>query len=123
MSFERWINYIQNADKSSIISGKVRKVHYRFNDGAEMVEEYSMDTGIIIRRAWKKKQNIDVHAGFDDLNDPLLDWDIEIGNTSVHLPEKADNSNFLVKESNTTVNFLITFILYTYICANIDFFH
>lgn len=103
MSFERWMNYIENANKTSIITGNIRKVHYRFEDGTEMIEEYSMDTGIIVRRAWKKKQKIDVHGAFNSSIDPLLDLDIEIGNANVHLPEKVDDSDFLVKESNSTV--------------------
>lgn len=100
MSFERWMNYIQNAEKSSIISGKIRKVHYKFEDGAEMMEEYTMETGIIMRRSWKKKQNMfDVQTDTSGFNGSLFDWDIELGNTI----SSNHDSNFLVKESNTTV--------------------
>ncbi|KFB43970.1 AGAP012517-PA-like protein [Anopheles sinensis] len=57
MSYVSWIALIKSAEKTSAVQGNTRKVHYRFLDGREMVEEYSMDTGVILRRAWKTNRN------------------------------------------------------------------
>lgn len=90
MEYKNWMNYIQNANKSSIIAEKIRKVYYKFNDGKEMCEEYSMETGILLRRAWKKKPNI--------LGDS--DWDVELGET---MPNRHDDIDNIIKETNTEV--------------------
>lgn len=53
---------------SNFVLGK-RKVHYKFPGGNEMAEEYSMDTNVLLRRAWKR-------------NDFLCrenEWEIEVG--------------------------------------------
>lgn len=36
--YATWVNYIKNADKTSIIKGNVRKIHYTFPDGNQMAE-------------------------------------------------------------------------------------
>ncbi|XP_031638844.1 protein DPCD [Contarinia nasturtii] len=87
MSYENWMNYIKNAEKSSFISGKIRKIYYKFNDSKEMCEEYNMETGILFRRAWKKKQNI---LSTDD------GWEIELGDTI----SNTKDLNQIIKETN-----------------------
>lgn len=100
MSFERWMNYIKDAEKSSIISGTTRKIHYKFKDDAEMMEEYSMETGILLRRAWKKKRNmLSTQMNTNCFDGSIFHWNIELGDI---YPATYD-SNCLVKESNTTV--------------------
>lgn len=37
-SFNNWIKYIRDAEKTSIIKGNVRKIHYTFPDGNQMAE-------------------------------------------------------------------------------------
>ncbi|KAG8244065.1 hypothetical protein J6590_094011 [Homalodisca vitripennis] len=64
-----WLSRIKNAEKTSIIQEGKRKFHYKFPDTEEMVEEYSLDTGVLLRRAWKRKSKIR-GAG---------DWEVEIG--------------------------------------------
>lgn len=100
MSFELWLNYIKNAEKSSFITGKIRKIHYKFSDGAEMLEEYNMDTGVLMRRGWKKKNDVlCMQPGGEDMNKTLFDWDIELG--EVISTKQIDD--FMVKESSTAV--------------------
>lgn len=100
MSFEPWLNYIKNAEKSSFISGKIRKVHYKCGDGAEMLEEYSMDTGVLMRRGWKKRNDVlCMQPAGEDANKILHNWDIELGEVISTKP----SDDFLVKESNTAV--------------------
>lgn len=98
MSYQSWINYIQNAEKTSCISGSIRKIHYKMKDGAEMIEEYSMNTGILIKRAWKKRRDI-LCMETDDMNSVYFDWDIELGD--ILQPIKTDE--FLVKASISEV--------------------
>lgn len=101
MSYEAWLNYIRNAEKSSFISGKIRKVHYRMTDGTEMSEEYSMDTGILMRRAWKKKNDVlCMQPEENDVNSVMFNWDIELG----EIVKPTIENEFMVKESNTAVS-------------------
>lgn len=100
MSFEPWLNYLRTAEKASIITGKVRKVHYKMCDGAEMLEEYSMETGILIRRAWKKRTDVLCMKPADDDLNTRFDWNIELG----ELPSQQSTGEFMVKESSATVS-------------------
>lgn len=101
MSFGPWIDYIRNAEKASFISGKLRRIHYKMTDGAEMVEEYSMDTGILVKRAWKKKRDILCTDATENMNSADFNWDIELGEKI----QPLKNSEFLVKESTSEVRF------------------
>lgn len=67
-----------------------RKVHFLLEDGKEMVEEYSMDTNIVIRRAWREKNSFGTNVG----------WTIEVGD-----PELKQNNIELygIEESSNAV--------------------
>lgn len=86
MSYESWLALIKSADKSSIIHGNARKVHYRFPDGREMVEEYSTDTGVVLRRAWKNKTVLMQKE----------EWIIELGES---IPVGLKENELMLKES------------------------
>ncbi|XP_055679344.1 protein DPCD [Lutzomyia longipalpis] len=88
MSFVEWVNLIRAAEKTSIISGGQRKVHYTFPDGQEMVEEYSLETGVIQRRAWRKKKDL--------RGEP--DWELELGDC---VKELRIGGDFIMREANT----------------------
>ncbi|XP_059615200.1 protein DPCD [Phlebotomus argentipes] len=88
MSFAEWLNLIRTAEKTSMIGGNQRKIHYTFLDGREMVEEYSLETGIIQKRAWRKKKEL--------RGEP--DWEIELGDC---VKDLRLGGEFLLKESNT----------------------
>lgn len=92
MSFTNWLNKIKSAEKSSAISDRIRKVHYKFTDGQEMAEEYSMDTGVIQRRAWKREKTLG--------GEP--DWEIELGDKVRSLNSQ---DKFIVQESVTEVSY------------------
>lgn len=102
MSYETWINYIKSSEKTSFISGKLRRIHYKFPDGNEMTEEYNMETGVLIKRAWKKKKDI-LCMNTDDISSTNFNWEIELG--EYIKPLKTDE--FLLKESQTEVCVLI----------------
>ncbi|XP_068149636.1 protein DPCD [Drosophila tropicalis] len=103
MSYQNWINYLKSAEKNSIVSGRIRKVLYKFADGQQMSEEYNMDTGIVQRRAWRKCKQL--------MGEP--EWEIELGEEPRQLNWNANKSNgagdsdamagaeFTVRESNT----------------------
>jgi len=76
MTSDSWFNVIQNARKTSIIEDGKRKVHFLMEDGKEMVEEYNMDTNVVVRRAWKEKNNFGTDTG----------WTVEVGD-----PERKPN--------------------------------
>lgn len=104
MSYQNWLNYLQSAEKNSMISGRLRKVLYKFPDGQQMAEEYNMDTGIIQRRAWRKCKQL--------MGEP--EWEIELGEEPRQLnwsgnkqtgpggdADSLVGSEFTVRESNT----------------------
>ena len=91
MSFETWLKKLNSASKSSIISGKLRKIHYTFPDGTQMAEEYSMDTGIILKRAWKQSKQL--------RGEP--EWELELGDVVRQVNPSMEN--ILLMESVTEV--------------------
>ncbi|XP_019529215.3 protein DPCD [Aedes albopictus] len=89
MSYVEWLAKIRSADKSSAIQGTVRKVHYTFQDGTEMAEEYSTETGCVLRRAWKVRSDL---LRKDD-------WEIELGEP---IPKALKNGDeFALQEAAT----------------------
>mmetsp|Transcript_9839 Transcript_9839/g.8390 ORF Transcript_9839/g.8390 Transcript_9839/m.8390 type:complete len:93 (+) Transcript_9839:36-314(+) len=73
---------------TSIISGGRRKVHYRYDDKSEMVEEYDMKTHELLVRKWKK------HSDFKE-----TEWVYEVGEA----PKKED---FLIAASSSNPIFI-----------------
>uniref|UniRef100_A0A6M2DIZ7 Protein DPCD n=1 Tax=Xenopsylla cheopis TaxID=163159 RepID=A0A6M2DIZ7_XENCH len=67
-----WLSLIRSAEKSAMIKDKLRKIHYKFPDGREMVEEYNTDTNVLSRRAWKKGSELGGQGTWImELGDPL----------------------------------------------------
>lgn len=98
MSYENWLNYLKSAEKNSMISGRSRKIFYKFPDGQQMAEEYSLDTGVVQKRAWRKSKQL--------VGEP--EWEIELGEDPRQLGPAGDASDlrnedgsFIVKISNT----------------------
>ncbi|KAL0129967.1 hypothetical protein PUN28_001912 [Cardiocondyla obscurior] len=71
MALESWLKIIQNARKTAVIEDKKRKVHFLFEDGREMVEEYNVDTNVVVQRAWKEKNSFGTNIG----------WVVEVGDS------------------------------------------
>lgn len=107
MSYQTWLNYLESATKSSVIERDVRKVLYRFPDQNEMLEEYSMATGIISKRAWKRKSSVMTFASNNEdslLGDGQYRWEYELGDFM--RPLNQANTEFVMKESVTEVNYI-----------------
>ncbi|OAD57978.1 Protein DPCD [Eufriesea mexicana] len=77
MAPEEWLSLIQNATKVAIIQDGKKKVHFVLEDGREMVEEYHLETNVLVRRAWKEKNRLGQDIG----------WNVEIGD-----PEPKQNN-------------------------------
>ncbi len=70
-----------------------RKVHYKFYDGREMVEEYNSETGVLSRRAWKKNNILKSSK-----------WEVEVGDPLHGTSEESENIGLF--ESKDSVNLL-----------------
>lgn len=71
------------------LAGK-RKFHYKFSDGEEMAEEYSVETNVLLRRAWKRKIGIR----------RAVDWEVEIGDPE---PQVTSGDDIGIKENSNSV--------------------
>ncbi|XP_011878749.1 PREDICTED: protein DPCD [Vollenhovia emeryi] len=76
MTSDSWLNIIQKAKKTAIIEDGTRKVHFLLENGKEMVEEYNMNTNVVVRRAWKDRSTFGTNVG----------WTVEVGD-----PERRRN--------------------------------
>lgn len=66
-------------------------MHYKFEDGKEMVEEYNVDTYVMLRRAWKVKGKLGGEGK----------WDVEVGDP---IPDATPNTDALdIMESKDQV--------------------
>lgn len=72
-----------------------RKVHYKFNDDEEMAEEYNMQTDVLVRRAWRRKNTLKKDG----------EWEVELGD-----PEPAAmrdlGANVGIIESSSQVGWI-----------------
>ncbi|KRT84554.1 hypothetical protein AMK59_446 [Oryctes borbonicus] len=80
-----WVSRLRNAKKSCLTQGNLKKVHYELEKDLELVEEYNMDTGVLTRRAWRRKANLGGEG----------DWDVEIGDQE---PPRFQKDTWLIKE-------------------------
>ncbi|XP_063826624.1 protein DPCD isoform X2 [Ostrinia nubilalis] len=96
-----WYRSLLDAEKSCLKEDKIKKIHYKFDDDKEMVEEYNVDTQVLLRRAWKLKGKL----GGDGK------WVVEIGDPipeptqsieMVDIVESKDQP--IVSRRNTRVN-------------------
>ncbi|KAJ0183197.1 hypothetical protein K1T71_001173 [Dendrolimus kikuchii] len=69
-----WYRSLLAAEKSCLKEDKTKKVHYKFDDDSEMVEEYNVDTQVLLRRAWRVKNKIGGEAKWNvEVGDPIHD--------------------------------------------------
>lgn len=89
-----WYKSLLEAEKSCLKNDTIKKVHYKFEDEKEMVEEYNMDTQVMLRRAWKVKGKIGGEGR----------WEVEVGDP---IPDVSSNIDALdITESKDQVSFL-----------------
>lgn len=80
-----------------------RKVHYLLEDKREMVEEYNVNTNVVVRRAWRKKNNFGKPIG----------WSIEIGEPEMFIEDESTTSE--IQESSNMVCSFSIIIIYIYL--------
>lgn len=66
-------------------------MHFLFEDGRELVEEYNIETSVLVRRAWKQKGKLGQDEG----------WVVEVGDPEPVLKDKLEISG--IKESSGAV--------------------
>lgn len=89
----------KSIDANVFFSAGRRKVHFKFSDGREMVEEYSLDTNVTLRRAWKVTKKFGAQPK----------WETEIGDPDPTFAEQMENTGIV--ECSTAVNNLIKLYL------------
>ncbi|KAK7573762.1 hypothetical protein V9T40_010953 [Parthenolecanium corni] len=77
MASADWFSLLESADKIALAGTGTRKIHYKFADGREMVEEYNLETGVLTKRAWKKSNILKSSK-----------WDVEVGDALSECPEE-----------------------------------
>lgn len=69
-----WYKSLLDAEKSCMDGDKIKKFHYKFEDDKEMVEEYNVDTKVLLRRAWKLKGKLGGEGKWSvEIGDPIPD--------------------------------------------------
>lgn len=96
-----WYKSLVDAEKSCLKEDKIKKIHYKFDDDREMVEEYNVDTQVLLRRAWKSKGKLGGEGK----------WLVEIGdripdaNPTIEVAEIVESKDQpVVTRRNTRVN-------------------
>ncbi|CAH2234129.1 jg5830 [Pararge aegeria aegeria] len=77
-----WYKSLLNAEKTCLKEDQIKKIHYKFDDGNEMVEEYNVDTRVLLRRAWNMKGKLGGEGK----------WSVEIGDP---IPDATTNADTL----------------------------
>ncbi|CAH0720113.1 unnamed protein product, partial [Brenthis ino] len=96
-----WYKSLLNAEKTCLKEDKIKKVHYKFEDGKEMVEEYNVDTNVLLRRAWKMKGKLGGEGKWSvEIGDPIPD--ATPNNDVIDIIESKDEPILLKR--NTRVN-------------------
>lgn len=96
-----WYKALLGAEKSCLKQDKIKKIHYKFEDDKEMVEEYNVDTQVLLRRAWKVKGKLGGEGKWDvEIGDPIPEATPHI--ETAEIVESTDQP--IVSRRNTRVN-------------------
>lgn len=91
-----WFKSLQAAEKSCLKEDKIKKVHYKFEDEREMVEEYNTETEVLLRRAWKLKGKF----GVDEK------WEVEVGDPIPNAtPNNTDAADIMECQDQVSIEF------------------
>ncbi|XP_049872347.1 protein DPCD [Pectinophora gossypiella] len=97
-----WYRSLLDAEKTCLKEDKIKKIHYKFDDGKEMVEEYNIDTQVLLRRAWKVKAKLGGEGKWDvEVGDPIPDG-IPTNMEAADITERNDQPQ--LTRRNTRVN-------------------
>ncbi|CAB3254598.1 unnamed protein product [Arctia plantaginis] len=97
-----WYHELLGAEKSCLKEDKLKKIHYKFENGKEMVEEYNVDTQVLLRRAWKVKGKLGGEGRWEvEIGDPIPDATPRI-DAGADIMESKDQP--LLSRRNTRIN-------------------
>uniref|UniRef100_A0A2A4IZW6 Protein DPCD n=1 Tax=Heliothis virescens TaxID=7102 RepID=A0A2A4IZW6_HELVI len=98
-----WYRSLLDAEKSCLKEDKIKKIHYKFQDDKEMVEEYNVDTQVLLRRAWKVKGKLGGDGKWEvEIGDPIPDATPHIEGAGADIMESKDQP--ILTRRNTRVN-------------------
>ncbi|GAB1599237.1 protein DPCD-like [Argonauta hians] len=75
-----WLEKLKSSQKSCITQDGRIRVHYNFNDGSQMAEEYEQTSKLLLVRKWRHKRTL---GDFDE-------WKYEVGESMVPVPQFKD---------------------------------
>lgn len=92
-----WYRSLLDAEKSCLKEDKLKKIHYKFQDDKEMVEEYNVDTQVLLRRAWKVKGKLGGEGKWDvEIGDPIPDATPHIEGIGADFMESKDQVSMTI---------------------------
>ncbi|XP_037759315.1 protein DPCD isoform X2 [Chelonia mydas] len=94
MAGPSWLERLRGARKTALLQDGKRKVHYLFEDGLEMAEEYDLKTNQLLARKWREKNALGSCGK----------WQVEVGEPTMY-PGGALESE-LIKESSSSPIFM-----------------
>ncbi|XP_025958717.2 protein DPCD [Dromaius novaehollandiae] len=94
MAVPSWLERLRAARKTALVQDGKRKVHYLFEDGKEMAEEYDMKTGQLASRKWREKNALGGSGK----------WQVEVGEPTSPLVGTLESE--LIKESSSNPVFM-----------------
>ncbi|XP_076461832.1 protein DPCD-like [Babylonia areolata] len=93
-----WIEKLKKAQKTCLIQDGRRKIHFGFDDGVELAEEFDLKTGELLVRKWRKKGTLGGHGS----------WETEVGDVATMtnlevdgIKESMANPIFVRKDTKT----------------------
>ncbi|CAL8330338.1 unnamed protein product [Lota lota] len=105
MAVQCWEDLLKSSKKTALVHDGKRKIHYLFEDGKEMAEEYDFTTDDLLVRKWRSKNPLGAPG----------EWQIEIGEPfaalasldSEMIKENFSNPVFLRQDTKTTFQWRI----------------
>ncbi|XP_050814193.1 protein DPCD isoform X2 [Gopherus flavomarginatus] len=94
MAGPSWLERLRGARKSALLQDGKRKVHYLFEDGLEMAEEYDLKTSQLLARKWREKTALGSSGK----------WQVEVGEPTSHTAGALESE--LIKESSSNPIFV-----------------
>ncbi|NWR78919.1 DPCD protein, partial [Centropus unirufus] len=94
MAVPGWLERLRAARKTALVQDGKQKIHYLFEDGKEMAEEYEVKTGQLVSRKWREKNTLGGSGK----------WQVEVGEPTLPLLEALESE--LIKESSSNPIFM-----------------
>ncbi|XP_056441635.1 protein DPCD [Gadus chalcogrammus] len=105
MAVRCWEDLLKSSKKTALVHDGKRKIHYLFEDGKEMAEEYDLTTDDLLVRKWRSRNPLGAPGS----------WEAEVGEPfsalasadSEMIKENLSNPVFLRQDTKTTFQWRI----------------